>query len=220
MKYLGHLIAHVLFVWFTYEICIYWHKESKRIQSHNTHGTRRHCGLLISDIYLLDAFVDTCVKWKDSYWFNFLFLFPTFSKASFHCSKRTLAHISTHTWDDNAATTFHTSHFFTPSQESTVTQPCHLVELWRLTSLLVNRNLPHNYLPHLGRCLLYNIPFRSHLFFTCWRQYNTNQLCIYIYRYSGVSWILQKGGLVTSRSQKLFFTQHMCDILPWPMFSC
>lgn len=46
-------------------------------------------------------------------------------------------------------------------EESPVTQPCHLVEVWRFNSLLVNRNLPYNYHPHLGRRLPCNI---CHLF--------------------------------------------------------
>lgn len=46
-------------------------------------------------------------------------------------------------------------------EESPVTQPCHLVEVWRFNSPLVNRNLPYNYHPHLGRRLPCNI---SHLF--------------------------------------------------------
>lgn len=106
-----------------------------------------------------------------SYWFNSLFLFFSFSKGSFDCSKRT-------------PVSFQLIHSMLPppftcywTNVSPVTQPCHLVELWRFNSFLVNRNLPDSYLPHLGKCLPCNIPLRSHLFFTCWEQHNTNQVC-------------------------------------------
>lgn len=104
-------------------------------------------------------------------------------------------------------------------EESPVTQPCHLVELWRFNSLLVNRNLPHNYHPHLGRCLPCNISQISlaaednttlSIFARYWTSVGEGRC-----RSSSVSWMFLQVTLPISGSQKKKFSDwHVCDVQP------
>lgn len=105
-------------------------------------------------------------------------------------------------------------------EESPVTQPCHLVELWRFNSLLVNRNLPHNYHPHLGRCLPCNISQISlaaednttlSIFARYWTSVGEGRC-----RSSSVSWMFLQVTLPISGSQVLWLTCVWCTTFdPW-----
>lgn len=144
MKYVGHSIVHEK----SYEIYIYDHKRQKGTRNHSTHGVQRHWNLLA---YVWSSFMSKCVEQKikkQKYWISICF--PLLLKPCF-----TSERLFRITWDDNACHLLLT-------WGGPVTQPCHLVELWRFTFRLVIRNHPDNYLPHLGRCFLCNISLRCH----------------------------------------------------------